>query len=71
MKEISGDSRMWLVVNTAEYNEDGRWAVQAANLDELDGLGFSVEDRGRIDRMSVSEVLTDWDYRGLIVIRLA
>ena len=62
---------MWLVVNTAEYNDDGQWAAQAAKYDELDGLGFSVEDRGRIDRMKVSEALTDWDYNGLIVIRLA
>ena len=33
MKEISGDSRMWLVINTAEYN-DGQWAATAANFDE-------------------------------------
>lgn len=61
---------MWLVINTAEY-DDGQWAVTAANLDELDGLGFDVEERDRIERMSVSEVLTDWSYNGLIVIRLA
>lgn len=62
---------MWLVVNTTEYNDDGQWAVQAAKYDELDGLGFDVEERGRIERMSVSEVLTDWDYSGLIVVRLS
>lgn len=71
MKAIEGDARMWLVVNTAEYNDDGQWAAQAAKYDELDGLGFDVEERGRIERMTVSEVLTDWDYNGLIVIRLA
>lgn len=62
---------MWLVVNTAEYGDDGQWAVQAVKYDELDGLGFDVEERGRIERMSVSEVLTDWDYSGLIVVRLS
>ena len=70
-KIIEGDSRMWLVVNTAEYNDDGQWAATSANLDELDGLGFDVEERERIERMSVSEVLTDWDYSGLIVVRLS
>ena len=62
---------MWLVVNTAEYNDDGQWAAQAAKYDELDGLGFDVEERGRIERMTVSEVLTDWDHRGVIVVRLS
>ena len=58
-------------MNTAEYDDDGQWAAQAAKYDELDELGFDVDERDRIERMSVSEVLTDWDYRGLIVIRLA
>lgn len=71
MKAIEGDARMWLVVNTAEYNNDGQWAAQAVKYEELDGLGFDVEERGRIDRMSVSEVLTDWSYQGLIVVRLS
>ena len=62
---------MWLVVNTAEYDDDGQWAAQAVKYDELYGCGFSVEDCNRLERMSVSEVLTDWDHSGLIVIRLA
>lgn len=62
---------MWLVVNTAEFNDDGQWAATSANLDELDGLGFDVEERDRVERMSVSEVLTDWSYQGLIVVRLS
>lgn len=71
METIEGDSRTWLVINTAEYNEDGQWAVQAVKFAELDGLGFDVKDRDRIKRMSVSEVLTDWEYNGLIVVRLS
>ena len=69
--EIFGDIRTYLVVNTTEYNNDGKWAVQSAHLDELNALGFEVEDVLKISLMSIGEVLTDWSYNGLIVIRLA
>ncbi len=71
MKAIEGDARMWLIINTAEYNNDGLWAAQAAKYDELDGLGFDVEERGRIEQMSVSEVLMDFVYNGVIVVRVS
>ena len=69
--EIFGDIRTYLVVNTTEYNNDGKWAVQSAHLDELNALGFEVEDVLKISLMSIGEVLSDWSYNGLIVIRLA
>ena len=69
--EIFGDIRTYLVVNTTEYNNDGKWAVQSAHLDELNALGFEVEDVLKISLMSIGKVLTDWSYNGLIVIRLA
>lgn len=71
MKAIEGDARMWLIINTAEYNNDGLWAAKAAKYDELDGLGFDVEERGRIEQMSVSEVLMDFVYNGAIVVRVS
>lgn len=69
--EIFGDIRTYLVVNTTEYNNDGKWAVQSAHLDELDALGFGVEDVLRISLMGVGSVLSDWDYDGCMVIRVA
>lgn len=69
--EIFGDIRTYLVVNTTEYNNDGKWAVQSAHLDELNALGFEVEDVLKISLMSIGEVLSDWDYDGCMVIRVA
>ena len=71
MKTFVGDCRTWLVINTTEYNDDGRWAVQAARFSELPDLGFDVEDRVKITFMSVGDVLSEWDYRGVLVVRVS
>ena len=71
MKEINGDTRVFVVINTTEYNNDGKWGVITASLDEMDGLGFNKEDVKRLDEMLVGEILTDWDFTGVIVIRIA
>lgn len=69
--EMSGDTRVFLLINTTEYNNDGKWGVIKASIEELDGLGLDSEDVKRVDNIDVGDVLTDFDFRGVMVIRVA
>ena len=72
MKEISGDTRVFVVINTTEYNNDGRWGVTTVAFNELEGIGFNdVEDVKNIDNLLVGEMLNEFCFRGVIVIRIA
>lgn len=68
---IKGDSRAFLVINTAEYNNDGRWVVQAVRLDELAQRGFVYAEIQKIDSLEIGWEMRDFDYTGVIVIRIA
>lgn len=62
---------MYCVINTTEYNDDGCWCVQTSTLDDLGGIGFDEDDRKRIEQLNVGSMLNDFDYAGVIVIRIA
>lgn len=68
---IFGDVKTFIVINTVEYNNDGRWSATSVNQLGLEGLGFDAEDRERIGELSVGDSLRDFDFRGVIVIRVA
>lgn len=70
---IEGNAKRFLVINTVEYNNDGCWCVQdaSANLSELNGLGFDGADVERIWELGVGDMLSDFDFQGVIVIRVA
>lgn len=69
--EMTGDTRVFLVINTTEYNGDGKWAVQDSSFGNLDGLGFQADDLELIDRLAIGDMLDVFDYDGVIVIRVA
>lgn len=69
--EMTGDTRVFLVINTAEYNRDGKWAVQDSSFGNLDALGFDEVDVERIDGLNVGGILNDFDFIGVLVIRVA
>ena len=69
--EITGDTRVFLVINTVNYNGDGKWAVQDSSFGNLVNLGFGEEDVERIDGLNANGVLTDFDFDGVIVVRVA
>ena len=71
MKTLEGDRRIFAVINTAEYNSDGQWKISVATADELSGIGFGDDDIEHINAMDVSGISTNFDFIGLIVIRLA
>lgn len=57
MKRIEKDTRRFLVINTTEYNGDGRYAVTDVEYSELKGMGFDEEEMGWIDELSVGDRL--------------
>lgn len=57
MKRIEKDTRHFLVINTTEYNGDGRYAVTDVEYSELKGLGFNEEEIEWIDELSVGDRL--------------
>lgn len=69
--EIKGDTRVFVVINTTEYNEDNRWSVITARIDDLKDLGFDLVEVERIDGLNVGGILTNFDFHGAIVIRIA
>lgn len=71
MKQIKGFSATYAVINTAEYNNDGKWQIVTAEQGELASLGFDAEDVERIGELGIGDALRDFVYNGVIVIRIA
>lgn len=78
-KLIMGDIRRYAVINTTEYNEDGTYAVQVSDYDNLDGLGFNeretvtrVSDKTElfISDLHVGDIATT-DFVGAYIMRIA
>lgn len=68
---MSGDVRVFLVINTTEYNNDGKWAVVDASFAALRCLGFDDEEVDKIDGMSIGESASDFAFHGVIIVRVA
>ena len=69
--EMAGDTRVFVVINTTDYNADNRWSAVNASIDDLKDLGFNAVDVERIDGLNVGGILNDFDFYGVIVIRVA
>jgi len=69
--EIRGDTRVYLVINTPEYNGDHKWGAQDSSLNGLLDLGFDDDDIRIIDKLEVGQSLSGFDFKGVIVIRVA
>ena len=78
-QNIFGDIRKFAVINTTEYNEDGNYAIQVADFNDLEDLG--VNDKETVTRVSdktemfVSELavgdIAKTDFKGAYVMRIA
>ena len=70
MDMIVNDTRHFLVINTTEYNEDGKYCVQDAVLDDLEGLGFEIDEiSNTIELLSVGDVAHI--DKGVLIIRVS
>ena len=71
MKVIEGSvEKVFAVINTTKYNDDGKYAVTIAKMSELPDLGFDAEEINKLDNVEVDTLMTT-DYVGCYVIRIA
>lgn len=71
MEQIEGDTRVFCVINTTEYNNDGKWGIITAGYDDLRNLGFNEVDVEMIDGINVGGMLNQFDFNGVIIVRVA
>lgn len=76
---FEGDVRVFICINTVNYNEDGKYAVTRVTYDELENIGFALDDAYRVvntermilvDDMLVGEIV-DGDIDDVFLIRVA
>ena len=71
MKRIDGSiEKVYVVINTTKYNNDGKYAVTTAKLSEMTELGFGVDALKKLSKMEVDEIGTT-DFVGCYVMRIA
>ena len=71
MKEIAGNIKMFVLINTTNYNKDGEYSVTVGNLNEMKELGFDTEEEiNALDMLEVDSIITT-DFVGCYVMRIA
>ena len=71
MKTIEGSvEKVFAVINTTKYNDDGKYAVTIAKMSELPDLGFDAEEINKLDNVEVDTLMTT-NYVGCYVMRIA
>ena len=71
MKTIGGSvEKVFAVINTTKYNDDGKYAVTIAKMSELPDLGFDAEEINKLDNVEVDTLMIT-DYVGAFVMRIA
>ena len=71
MKTIGGSvEKVFAVINTTNYNDDGKYAVTIAKMSELPEVGFNADEIDKLDNVEVDTLMTT-DYVGCYVMRIA
>ena len=71
MKTIGGSvEKVFAVINTTKYNDDGKYAVTIAKMSELPEVGFDVEEINKLDNFEVDSLIIT-DEVGCYVMRIA
>lgn len=71
MKTIDGSvEKVFVVINTTKYNDDGKYCVTIAKLSEMAELGFNADEIDKLDNVDVDTLMTT-DYVGAYVMRIA
>lgn len=80
MREFfESDVRVFICINTVNYNGDGKYTVTRVTYDELENIGFALDDAYRVvntermilvDDMLVGEIV-DGDIDDVFLIRVA
>ena len=71
MKTIGGSvEKVFAVINTTNYNDDGKYAVTIAKMSELPEVGFNANEINKLDDVEVDSLMTT-DEVGCYVMRIA
>ena len=71
MKTIEGSvEKVFAVINTTNYNDDGKYAVTIAKMPELPEVGFNADEINKLDNVEVDTLMIT-DYVGCYVMRIA
>ena len=71
MKVIEGSvEKVFAVINTTNYNDDGKYAVTIAKMSELPEVGFNADEINKLDNVKVDSLIIT-DYVGCYVMRIA
>ena len=71
MKTIGGSvEKVFAVINTTNYNDDGKYAVTIAKMSELPEVGFNADEIDKLDDVEVDSLITT-DEVGCYVMRIA
>lgn len=71
MKTIGGSvEKVFAVINTTNYNDDGKYAVTIAKMSELPEVGFNADEIDKLDNFEVDSLITT-DEVGCYVMRIA
>ena len=71
MKTIEGSvEKVFAVINTTKYNDDGKYAVTIAKMSELPEVGFNADEIDKLDNFEVDSLIIT-DEVGCYVMRIA
>ena len=71
MKIIEGSvEKVFAVINTTKYNDDGKYAVTIAKMSELPEVGFNADEIDKLDNFEVDSLIIT-DEVGCYVMRIA
>ena len=71
MKTIGGSvEQVFAVINTTNYNDDGKYAVTIAKMSELPEVGFNADEIDKLDNFEVDSLIIT-DEVGCYVMRIA
>lgn len=71
MKTIEGSvEKVFVVINTTNYNNDGKYCVTTAKLSEMENLGFDEEEMGNLDKIDIDTLVSTY-FEGCYVMRIA
>lgn len=75
---FEGDVRVFICINTVNYNEDGKYAVTRVSYDELEDIGFGLDEKYsvvytermvKVDDMQIGDIVEA--QRDAFLIRVA
>ena len=71
MKTIGGSvEKVFAVINTTKYNDDGKYAVTIAKMSELPEVGFNADEIDKLDNFEVDSLIIT-DKVGCYIMRIA